>query len=1001
MKARRETFSSIFPLLLIVSCVAILVWATGDRAQVVNAQDDLLAPEAVAFSETFDALTTPGLPAGWTTTASGGSQAFTTVDTFPDSPPNSIFTNDPFVTGDAQITSPSITLGNVRHKLSFRQRYQMDYEFDGGVLEISVAGGAFNDILAAGATFVSGGYDTPMVASTLSGRQAWTGDSVTYITTEINLPANTSNQSIRLRWRFASDNMEGGQGWRIDNVLITNTISGFNNAAINLPSSGAASIYPSEIPVSGQAGLVTGVQVNLTNFSHTSTDDVDIMLVGPNGNKVVLMSDVGGLNSATNLNLIFDDTAAASLPDSTSLTSGTFKPTDFETGDAFPAPAPSGGATGRLLSAFNGSNPNGNWQLYIVDDNGPGNGGLIGGGWNISVQSSPDVIGLQNTGAASLYPSTKLVAGNLGTVTKAVVTLNNFSHTAPDDVDVMLVSPNGRRVVLMSDAGGTNEVGGLNLTFDDAAASQLSDSGALLSGTFRPTDYESGDAFPSPAPQGPPAGSTLAAFNGSAPNGQWRLYAVDDAGNNVGSIAGSWSLSLTTSTTACDFAVSPLTQSFPTTGGNGSFSITMPAGCSWNAASSSSFVSITSAAAGDGNGTVQFTVQPNFGGPRTGSIDISNGVVNRVFQIQQPSGCPTTLDQTAVNFGPSGGTGSVAVTAGNVCSYLASSNFAWTQITSPAQSGNGTVTFTVQPNPGQSARTATVTVSGRTFTVNQSGVVGKRFDFDADGKSDLAVYRPSTSVWWLLNSGTPGSYASVPFGIATDRVTPADYDGDRKTDISIYRDGVWYIMNSGNNTVRVDNWGIASDTPVPGDYDGDGRSDLAIYRAAEGNWYIYRSSNSAFQVITFGVSTDKPIAGDFDGDGKADPAVYRLSGANGIWAVLQSGNGTASTQQFGSSGDIAVAADYDGDGRDNLAVFRPSTGTWYTSTNPATNYGAIRFGATGDQPAAADYDGDGKADVAVFRQGIWYILNSSNGTVRIDSWGINGDLAIPSVFNNQ
>ena len=79
------------------------------------------------------------------------------------------------------------------------------------------------------------GYDTPLVAGTLAGRNAWTGDSVNYVTTEINLPASTTNQSIRLRWRFGSDDMEGGTGWWIDNVQITNAISGFNNNAITIP----------------------------------------------------------------------------------------------------------------------------------------------------------------------------------------------------------------------------------------------------------------------------------------------------------------------------------------------------------------------------------------------------------------------------------------------------------------------------------------------------------------------------------------------------------------------------------------------------------------------------------------------------------------------------------------------------------------------------------------------------------------------------------------------
>ena len=1000
MKFRKTFRIGILPIAFIIVAIASVLVGTLTDSNGVNAQAADLSPAVVVFNETFDGVTAPNLPTGWTTTSSGASLPFATVNTLPDSAPNAIFTNDPFEGGDSSVTSPSIALGNIRHKLIFRQRYQLDYEFDGGVLELSIGAGAFTDIISAGGTFVTGGYDTPLVGGSLSGRQAWTGDSVTYVTTEINLPVSTSNQSIRLRWRFGSDPMEGGNGWRIDNVQITNAISGLNTNAITIPASGQASVYPSEINVSNPPGLVTGVQVNLTNFSHTAPDDVDLVLAAPNGNKVVLMSDVGGTNAVTNLNLVFDDTAAGSLPDSAALTSGTFKPTDFETGDTFPAPAPAGAPTGRMLSAFNGINPNGNWQLYLVDDNGA-NAGTVSGGWSISVQSSPDAIGMQTTGIADPYPSQKLVAGILGTVTKAVVMLSNFSHTAPNDADIMLVAPNGRRVILMSDAGGTTEVGGLNLTFDDAAPTGLPQSTQLSSGTFKPTDFEAGDAFPAPAPQGAPSGATLGAFYGSAPNGLWKLYAVDDAGNNVGSIAGGWNLTLTASTTACDFVVNPGVQSVPVAGGSGTFGIVMPSACSWTAVSGSSFVTVNSAAAGNGDAAVSFTVAPNFGGPRTGSVQVSNGVVTKVFQVQQRSGCPTSLSQTAVNFGPSGGSGNVAVTAGNVCTYLASSNANWVVVTSPSQSGNGNVTFNVLPNTGSTARSTAVIVSGQTITVNQAGGVGRRFDFDGDGKSDLSVFRPGGAVWWILNSGTAASWASISFGISTDVLTPADYDGDRRTDVSIYRGGTWYVFNSQTNSVRVENWGIASDKPIPGDFDGDGKADLAVFRASEGNWYISRSATSSYQVVNFGVSTDKPLLGDFDGDGKADPAVYSVGNVVSSWSVLRSGDGTTLNQQFGNAGDIAVPADFDGDGKDNLAVFRPSTGTWYTSTNPATNYGAVQFGASGDVPAAADYDGDGKADVAIFRQGVWYILNSATGTVRIDLWGINGDRVVPSTYTAQ
>ncbi|MEO7510040.1 MAG: FG-GAP-like repeat-containing protein [Pyrinomonadaceae bacterium] len=981
---------SLFGLLAICLLAA---WLRSAPAQAKTTEQEL-QPELVVFSENFDGVTAPALPAGWTTSFSGAITPFTTVAQFPDSPPNSVFTVDPNTQGTSELVTPAIALPNLPHKLIFRHFYQTDYEFDGCVLEMSINGGAFSDIVTAGGVFNSGGYDTPLVSGTLSGRRAWTGQQSGYITTEVALPAGTNGQSVRFKWRLGTDTMEAGTGWWIDNVQVTNAITGTNAAAITIPAVGQASSYPSTINVTNQDGLVTDVQVSLTNFSHAVPDDVDLMLVAPNGNKVILMSDVGGSNAATNLNLVFADGAASSLPDSGALSSGTFKPTNFEAGDAFPAPAPVGNPTGNRLSALNGSVANGNWQLYLVDDTGA-NAGSISGGWSLFLQSSVDAIGIPDVGVAQPYSSDRRISSLAGTVTKATVTLTNFSHISPDDVDIMLVAPNGRRITLMSDVGGTTEVGALSLTFDDTAPTGLPDSGALASGTFKPTDFEPGDAFPAPAPQGALTGTTLDAFYGSAPNGLWKLYVVDDTGGNPGSIAGSWSLNLTTSTTACAFTIAPLAQNFPITGGSGEFAINMPAACSWSATTNSGFVSINSNVSGNGNGSIIFTAAANFGGARSGAIDVSNGVTTRTFQVQQPSGCPFGVAQSAVNLAASGGPGSVGVTAGAICGWQGSSGAPWLQITSSPQSGDGQVAFTAQPNASASARSTTVTVGARSFQVNQAGSAGRKFDFDGDGKSDVSVFRPSSGAWYILPSSAPTSSISAQFGIATDLIAPADYDGDRKTDIAVFRNGVWYVIQSATNTLLYENWGTTGDTPVPADYDGDGKADFAVYRPSDGNWHVHRSSDNALQTTTFGITGDRPLPGDFDGDGRADIAVRRPSPS--AWYILPSSNGPLITQLFGQTNDIPVVADFDGDGRDNIAVFRPGNGTWYTSLDAGTNYGARQWGLAGDVPAAADYDGDGRADYAVFRSGAWYILHSGPGTIRSEAWGTNGDLPLPGI----
>jgi uncharacterized repeat protein (TIGR01451 family) len=146
-------------------------------------------------------------------------------------------------------------------------------------------------------------------------------------------------------------------------------------------------------------------------------------------------------------------------------------------------------------------------------------------------------------GTAAPYPSAISVAGLTGVVSQVTVTLSDLSHTFPDDLDVLLVSPAGTKLVLMSDAGGNYSVSNVTLTFSASASAALPDNAKVVSGTYLPSGYDAGDIFVSPAPDGPLAGS-LTAFNGEDPNGAWLLYVVDDSAGDRGSIA-AWSLNFT------------------------------------------------------------------------------------------------------------------------------------------------------------------------------------------------------------------------------------------------------------------------------------------------------------------------------------------------------------------------------------------------------------------------------------------------------------------------
>ncbi len=158
-------------------------------------------------------------------------------------------------------------------------------------------------------------------------------------------------------------------------------VYGTNSTSITIPESGTASPYPSQITISGATGLVARVIVNINNYSHLYPADMDFVLVGPQGQKSVIMGGVGGSTAVLNLNLTFDDQAASEIP--TPLASGTWKPSGgiFE---ALASPAP-GLPYETSFTNFIGSSPNGTWSLYVQDYETPDNG-TISGGWSLQVE---------------------------------------------------------------------------------------------------------------------------------------------------------------------------------------------------------------------------------------------------------------------------------------------------------------------------------------------------------------------------------------------------------------------------------------------------------------------------------------------------------------------------------------------------------------------------------------------------------------------------------------
>jgi len=231
-------------------------------------------------------------------------------------------------------------------------------------------------------------------------------------------------------------------------------------------------------------------------------------------------------------------------------------------------------------------------------------------------------------------------------------------------------------------------------------------------------------------------------------------------------------------------------------------------------------------------------------------------------------------------------------------------------------------------------------------------------DFDGDGKTDFSVYRKvadQNSQWWILKS-SDGNYLQVLYGLYNDRPAPADFDGDGKTDIAVFRpsNGKWYIRQSSNGTDSEGYFGISSDLPTPKDFDGDGRADLAVWRASISGFYSQNSSNNQLQTFVFPQTDLKPVPADYDGDGRADFAVRQTNSAN--WIIRYSSSNQTQTISWQQASDLEVPNDYDGDGLVDIAVWREANGHWYIRKSSQGD--AIReesWGAPGDIPVPAFY----------------------------------------------
>ncbi len=258
------------------------------------------------FTERFDSVTAPALPPGWTASFSNGilqcpptpptptppapscalgSNWITTSFGPADSAPNTAFHSDPSCVTDSVLDSVSIPIVSTGAQVSFRNKYLTESTFDGGVLEIAIGGGGFTDIVAAGGSFVTGGYNTTIATgfgSPIAGRQAWSGTvpGSTFITSVAYLPGAAAGQNIKLRWRMATDCNTSGTGWWVDGVSVTDCIPATPSPPPPTPTSspvnisGSAFLCAAAVPTPTPNVALSNVTMTLTGTSSgtTSTD---------------------------------------------------------------------------------------------------------------------------------------------------------------------------------------------------------------------------------------------------------------------------------------------------------------------------------------------------------------------------------------------------------------------------------------------------------------------------------------------------------------------------------------------------------------------------------------------------------------------------------------------------------------------------------------------------------------------------------------------------------
>jgi len=363
------------------------------------------------------------------------------------------------------------------------------------------------------------------------------------------------------------------------------------------------------------------------------------------------------------------------------------------------------------------------------------------------------------------------------------------------------------------------------------------------------------------------------------------------------------------------------------------------------------------------NGSFTYTPNPNFVGFDSFQYKAESGgsqsnIASVVIAVRQPL-CSFTLSTAGVTLPPTGGTGSVAVTAGSQCGWKAFSNVpSFITITSGASgTGNGTVNFSAAANLSVVPRTGTISVAEHTFIITQTG---------AATSSTIGVYFPSNQTFYLRNSNSPGfANFTIQYGPPGAAPLVGDWDGNGSATIGVYDPGseTFYLRNSNTPgfadlTIR---YGPPGAIPLAGDWDGDGVATIGVYDPTSQTFYLRNSNSPGFADLTirYGPPGAVPVVGDWDGNGTATIGVYDPESQTFYLRNINRIGFADLTIRYGPSGATPIVGDWDSNGTVTIGVYDPSSQTFYLRNSNTVGFAdlTIRYGPSGATPLGGNWDG--------------------------------------------